>query len=364
MELPGKNPGNRDVRRFVECAEPVPDAPAAGNRKGETISMKKTLAVLLVLALCAGTLCTAAGEPCTENLPVAGLSFAYPQAFADAKGMIGTDGAMSIGSGIYYAYWYYCAATQEEFLRLQEEDPDALRDRTDLLFYTFSLADGQDLTAVSNATGWELEPDRTVQLGAVDSWTFWLCMAPNPDFGKGVSREYADEYRLLCGMKDEIAAAFTCSVPFNEYGRMDMLPVVFSAKDLDGNPVASPDLFAQHKVTMVNIWATWCGPCIGELAELQAIHTRFLDKDCAVLGLLIDDNPEGARALIAENGITYPVVIAGQDFSSIFPFDAVPTSFFVDSTGAFLGTKITGASPDLYETALEPLLEAAGKADQ
>ena len=42
----------------------------------------------------------------------------------------------------------------------------------------------------------------------------------------------------------------------------------FETTDLDGNTVKSEDLFAQHELTMVNIWTTWCGPCKGELAGL------------------------------------------------------------------------------------------------
>jgi thiol-disulfide isomerase/thioredoxin len=53
----------------------------------------------------------------------------------------------------------------------------------------------------------------------------------------------------------------------------------FETTDLDGNPVRSVELFAQHKVTMLNVWATWCGPCKGELQELGEINRRVQDQD-------------------------------------------------------------------------------------
>ena len=56
------------------------------------------------------------------------------------------------------------------------------------------------------------------------------------------------------------------------------------------------------------------------------------------------------------NRFRFRVVLSQQTLSNVFPFEAVPTSFFVDRSGAFLGTKITGALTDEYEPALEPLL--------
>lgn len=62
----------------------------------------------------------------------------------------------------------------------------------------------------------------------------------------------------------------------------------FETTDLDGNPVRSEELFAQHKVTMLNIWATWCGPCKGELRELGDINRRVQEKNGAIIGILSD----------------------------------------------------------------------------
>ena len=160
-------------------------------------------------------------------------------------------------------------------------------------------------------------------------------------------------------MAEEIASGYAFTVPFNEYSFMDGKIIRLLVTDLDGNPVSSEEIFAGNRVTMINIWATWCGPCVGELAELQEIHTRFREKDCGIVGLLIDTDVEEARRLISENGITYPVYLAPEKLFNYIPFEAVPTSLFVDRNGAFLGTKLVGANPELYESALEPLLEGA-----
>ena len=329
--------------------------------------MKKLITVLLSLIICAGCFGAAAeNEPVTEDMPVAGLSFTYPQAFIDAQGCISTDGAMNLFGSVYFAYWYYIAASEEEITSLLQDNPEELSNRASLLFYVFSVGEGKDFAAVCSQAkemGVDFDAENAVKIGQADSWEFYLYMNPDPEFTASTEKEYSDEYAALMNRKDEIASAFTFYVPFNEYGEMDGKVVRFEATDLEGNPVSSEEIFAKHAITMVNIWATWCPPCVGELGELQAIHTRFLENDCAVLGLMIDQDTEEANRLIAENGIDYQVVLASDTFGSFFPYSVVPTTFFVDRSGAFLGTKIQEANPEMYETAIQPLLEQVQKAN-
>jgi hypothetical protein len=68
---------------------------------------------------------------------------------------------------------------------------------------------------------------------------------------------------------------------------------------------------------------------------------------------------EALRGLMKENGITYLVVLAPDNIDSAFPYEGIPTSFFVDQNGVIRGKTITGAYPNLYESGLEQALEAA-----
>ena len=322
--------------------------------------MKKLVMIILALVLCASFLCVAAEEsaPVVTDMPVAGLSLRWPLQFSETKGSVFAAGVSELGDGIYYAYWYYCAASQEDATRLMKEKPYALK--SDYLFYTFSVAQNQELSEVVkelNKTGFSISEEDMIMIGQLDSWSFYLCMAYNPGFSVVVEAEYADEYAALCGMRDEIAAAFTCSIPFNEYGDLTERIICFEGTDLDGNPVSSESLFGENKVTLVNIWATWCGPCINELAELQAIHTRNQDKGCGVVGLLIDDDIEAAHQLMNENGITYPVILVPKEFSMVFPYKVIPTTFYVDGSGRFMETKFSGAYPEMYEDVLMAILD-------
>lgn len=140
-------------------------------------------------------------------------------------------------------------------------------------------------------------------------------------------------------------------------------PVLDAAtEDVSGQPVNTLDLFKDNKVTMVNIWASWCPPCVGEIPELQELSGRLAEKDCGIVGILLDgDDPEGladAKEIMAEAGVTYPNVIATEEIMEICPVDAVPTTFFVDSSGKLIGKPIIGAAVEKYEPSIDGFLKA------
>jgi len=137
----------------------------------------------------------------------------------------------------------------------------------------------------------------------------------------------------------------------------------FTTTDLEGNEVTSEALYAQNKITMVNLWATWCGPCVGELGELAELHTQLQEMGCGVVGVMLDSTTdEGMQAapkLMEENGTNYPVVAYSADMDALLEgVSGIPTSFFVDSTGAIVGEPVVGAYPDKYLPSVQALLEA------
>lgn len=137
----------------------------------------------------------------------------------------------------------------------------------------------------------------------------------------------------------------------------------FTTTDLEGNEVTSEALYVQNKITMVNLWATWCGPCVGELGELAELHTQLQEMGCGVVGVMLDSTTdEGMQAapkLMEENGTNYPVVAYSADMDALLEgVTGIPTSFFVDSTGAIVGEPVVGAYPDKYLPSVQALLEA------
>ena len=132
----------------------------------------------------------------------------------------------------------------------------------------------------------------------------------------------------------------------------------FATTDLDGNIVTSAEIYAGNKITLINFWATWCPPCVGELGELAEIHRQLREVGCGVVGILVDDDTEEAHALMQKNGTGYPVLNLSEDMVDLAEtVTAIPTSYFVDGSGAIVGERIVGAFPEQYVPTVMALLE-------
>lgn len=137
----------------------------------------------------------------------------------------------------------------------------------------------------------------------------------------------------------------------------------FETTDLDGNQVRSEELFAESKVTMLNLWGTWCAPCKGELPELARLAKEYEAQGLAIVGICNDAYQEGktelARSLLDDAGAEYLCLVGSEELDTYLQAVAFPTTFFVDSEGRLLLEPIKGAMVDLYPQAIT---EALGKA--
>ena len=155
-------------------------------------------------------------------------------------------------------------------------------------------------------------------------------------------------------------------------GSMQKFPA-FTGKDLDGNDVDSSTLFSGNAVTVVNFWFTTCNPCVGELAELDALNKELAEKGGALIGVntFTLDGDEAAisdaKDVLAKKGATYQNVYfasdgeAGKFTTNIF---AYPTTFVVDRSGNIVGDPIVGAITEKKQAeALQAQIDKALAAD-
>ena len=323
--------------------------------------LKKLAAALLAFALlvsCAVCQAESPDEvPGTVDLPYAGIRFTPPEEYRNTRGQIVNEGASELIPGITCAYWVYCAMTAEEVEAILSGSPDAGPAVAEPLFYVFVMSDGNTFDTLNSLAGGQFSPDCVHDLGTVGEYSFCLYMeGPYEPFTAYIDEEYAKEYTELAGMTEQVAAAFTCYEPLDRYAGIIGKKVSFTTTDMDGNAVSSDELFARSDVTMVNIWASWCGPCARELPELEQIHLRLQEKGCGVIGLLGDRDLDAARSLMNDSGVTYPVILAPDNFEDLFRIEAWPTTYFVGRDGTILAAPITGAYVDRYEAALSDLL--------
>ena len=155
-------------------------------------------------------------------------------------------------------------------------------------------------------------------------------------------------------------------------GSMQKFPA-FEGKDLDGNTVKSDELFSGNAVTVVNFWFTTCNPCVGELAELDALNKELAEKGGSLIGVntfTLDGDETAiseAKDVLAKKGATYQNVYfdsdgeAGKFTTNIF---AYPTTYVVDRNGNIVGEPIVGAITEKKQAeTLQKLIEQALAAD-
>ena len=155
-------------------------------------------------------------------------------------------------------------------------------------------------------------------------------------------------------------------------GSMQKFPA-FEGKDLDGNTVKSDELFSGNAVTVVNFWFTTCNPCVGELAELDALNKELAEKGGTLIGVntFTLDGDEAAiseaKDVLAKKGATYQNVYfasdgeAGKFTTNIF---AYPTTYVVDRNGNIVGDPIVGAITEKKQAeTLQKLIDQTLAAD-
>ena len=147
----------------------------------------------------------------------------------------------------------------------------------------------------------------------------------------------------------------------------------FTGKDLDGNAVDSKTLFSGNAVTVVNFWFTTCSPCVGELADLDALNQELAKKGGALIGVnaftLGGDETAiaEAKSVLTKKGAGYQNVYfdgnstAGKFVEDIF---AYPTTYVVDRNGNIVGDPIVGAITEKKQAeTLQKLIDQTLAAD-
>lgn len=146
---------------------------------------------------------------------------------------------------------------------------------------------------------------------------------------------------------------------------------VFTAQDLQGQTV-NQEILAGKKLTMVNIWATFCSPCIREMPDLGALAQEYADKGVQIVGLLSDatasdgsispSQVELAQQIVDATGANYLHIIpTGDMLGLLYQITSVPTTFFVDETGKQVGTGYVGSKDkEAWAAIIDQMLEEVG----
>lgn len=125
----------------------------------------------------------------------------------------------------------------------------------------------------------------------------------------------------------------------------------FSMEDVNGETYTQ-EMFADHDLTMINVFTTWCSPCIREIPDLEKLSKEMEDQGVQVVGIVLDvagnadeETIEKAKLLAEKTGAAYPFLIpdAGYLNGRLAGISAVPETFFADKEGNIVGETYSGS---------------------
>lgn len=126
----------------------------------------------------------------------------------------------------------------------------------------------------------------------------------------------------------------------------------FTLKLLDGSSLSLEDL--KGKPVFLNFWGTWCGPCVREAPDLQALYRQYQGQGLQLVGVGVNDTVDTMKGKTKELGLTYPNG-PSNEMATAWQVNATPTTFFLDRQGRVAGKQVGGlprADLEAWATAL------------
>lgn len=175
----------------------------------------------------------------------------------------------------------------------------------------------------------------------------------------------------VCGLNGCIIRQNSLSEIMQEAGEAEQetadrsIPAAFEGMDMDGNPVSS-DVFSGAELTMVNVWATYCNPCLMEMPGLGELAGAYEKSEFQILGIISDVQEESAQEmkdyaaeLIKQTGAAYPHLLLNESIyrSLLTEVTAVPTTFFFNSEGELLDTVVGSMEKEKWKELIDAFLE-------
>lgn len=139
----------------------------------------------------------------------------------------------------------------------------------------------------------------------------------------------------------------------------------FTATALDGSTITQ-DILSGHDLTVINIWGTFCGPCIREMPELGKLASEYADKKLQIIGVVVDATAEdeasvkNAQAIVKKTKADYLHLLPSQDLTDIKlgEINVIPTTLFIDSQGRIVDSVVGAKDKDTWKKIFDKQLEA------
>lgn len=118
----------------------------------------------------------------------------------------------------------------------------------------------------------------------------------------------------------------------------------FSGTTVDGKEISLATY--KGKVVLVDFWATWCGPCVGELPNVKAAYDKYHAKGFEVLAVSLDGNKAELTEFIAAEKLPWPQIFDGKGWKNAvakqFNIRSIPAAFLIDREGRLVAKSVRG----------------------
>lgn len=180
----------------------------------------------------------------------------------------------------------------------------------------------------------------------------------------GLSEEERKEFKEVRESIDELKKNIKLFTPIDISKKIsENKTIEFETKTIDGKKIDS-SIFEDYELTMVNIWATFCGPCIAEMPDIQNLYDEVKNKNINVVGIISDipddENEELAKQILDKKDVKFANIVPDEKLNKgiLKDISGVPTTIFVDSEGNMVGEPIVGSrSKEEYKKKIEKILE-------
>ena len=329
--------------------------------------MKKFSALIFALLLLSTT-------AFADIIPDMGINFDYQDDFNKSAGtpFIIDNGISAHDPTVAYMAVVYIAMTQEEVKKLesesQEKQQKIFNDNSTTLAVVLAT-DGTLSAALAKLENKIISEKDFTEFGSAEGFKFYYAPMSDKNFLDKIDAKSKSDIEQVRTKFFENLKQAQLFVPVDPQAGFIGKIITFESITLDGEKISSAKLFSANKITMLNIWGSWCPPCVRELDELAELHKKFQSKGCGVAGVEFEHFPtestfQEAREILRKNGVTFPNVLMPDNPGEVLGKVRIfPTTFFVDKDGKILTQPIIGAAVEQYESTMNDLLKKFASAN-
>ena len=129
----------------------------------------------------------------------------------------------------------------------------------------------------------------------------------------------------------------------------------FQVTDVDGKPLSVAA--EKGKLLLIDFWATWCGPCVQELPNVQKVYAQYHDKGFDIIGVSLDSDQTKLTSFTKEKAMPWPQYFDGKAWDNklavTYGINSIPATYLVGKDGKIIGKSLRGSAlEDAVKTAL------------